>query len=851
MKTSRNGWVAVAVAAVLAWGGADSLHAAVISWDGNGDANNDGNWSTALNWSDNLDPANDSITLPDVTGNGNSGNPTRTITVNSAYAANALTLSQTTTGFTNKLVLAANLTLPNGVNVAFSGNGPIVVDIGNKQLKAFGGGTTRNYGQNITWYSSAGTFLDASSSSTTLFNLQGTMNLTAGATTMTFYRGFQVDTTGVLNLTSGGGADVGILTNMTIKGTVNGNSTGSLKARTLILDTGSAVPTSVANIRANNLSIRSATPGNFDLTGTTLTRVSSATRADYEAAASGTGTDFKIGTLSFGNVGQYIHDGIRNRLVNTYANSGNQASEYFLVGTFDGSNTYSQEFDFNGQKLVIDGGVANYSGYNAGNLRLSNRSAGNGVMEFRTAGGALSLNASIGVSGGGTLQIVGPASIINARLYSPGTALGSAGGTIAFNGNFRTDDASITDFNNANSTTTLDLSGNTFTFFKNTTQGSITVSSNATFIVKGNVTGEGAGSGKGLRALGTTKSGTGTPPAIMPSGTVIVSGDVSSTGYGLTLHIGRDASFKVGGNFAAGNWNSSLSGSAAVSFFADTSPNAGSFIFNGGGASVQTMEVLSRGYTAITGLRVFQTSGTAAAAGQTVTGATSGATATIDFINGNILQLTSVTGTFQADETLAFSGGGAARASYAQFAGLDGRTSSSIKHLPIGTLSIGDPAGTNASVKLVNNFNPWGGSAENTQAARSLTVTTNSTFDLASFEMVVAAGTNSTVAGLVTNSVAGGTLTLANGATLKFETGGVIDVDTLTINTGCTVDFNAAVGSYFRVNGDQKAAFDAMIGGQIIDNGGDLVKTDYSAGDDHTTVYLAARPPSGTVILVR
>jgi hypothetical protein len=603
------------------------------------------------------------------------------------------------------------------------------------------------------------------------------------------------------------------------------------------------MPTSVANIYANNLSIRSAAPASFDLSSTTLRRVSNATGADFEAAASGAGTNFKIGSLALRNVGT-TYDGKRNRLVNYYLNSADQASEYFLVGTFNGTNAYQEEFDFNGQRLVIDGGVANYSG-NAGDVRLSNRSAGNGVMEFRTTGGQLNLNASIGVSGGGTLQIVGPASIINARLYSPSTG----GGTIAFNGNFRTDDGTDVDFNNANTTNTLDLSGNTFTFFKNPNQGRITVSSNATFIVKGNVTGEGNGSGNGLRALGTTKSGTNTPPAIMPSGTIIVSGTVTNSGNGLTLHIGRDASFKVGGNFAAGYWNNSLSGAAAKSFFADTSPNAGSFIFNGGGASVQTMEVLSRGYTAITGLRHFQVSGTAAAAGQTVTGGSSGATATIDFINGNILQLTSVTGTFQADETLTFSGGGTARASYAQFAGLDGRTSGSIAHLPIGTLSIGDPAGTNASVKLVNSYNPWG-VTEDTQAARSLTVTTNSTFDLASFKMVVAAGTNSTVAGLVTNSVTGGTLTLANGATLRFQNGGVIDVDTLTIDAGCTVDFNKAQGSYIRVNGDQKDALDALIAdGQIVDNGGNVVKASYSADDAHTTVDLVTT--SGTVFTLR
>jgi len=73
--------------------------------------------------------------------------------------------------------------------------------------------------------------------------------------------------------------------------------------------------------------------------------------------------------LSFRNISGTLNAN-RYRPVNDYTNSADQASEYFLVGTFNGSGAYQEEFDRNGQKLVIDGGVANFT---AGDFRISQR----------------------------------------------------------------------------------------------------------------------------------------------------------------------------------------------------------------------------------------------------------------------------------------------------------------------------------------------------------------------------------------------------------------------------------------------------------------------------------------------
>lgn len=847
MKTSRSGWswVVVVVGLLIAGGAA---RGAAYTWDGSGDANASGNWSVIANWnpeSAGKPDAGDDVTLPSVTAG------TRTITLDAARAFRTLTINQSTAGATNRLLLSANLTSDFNTDLLPTLNasaGTIVIDKGSYNFNYTSGGSVRNWilGPNVILNSSGGQMQDTWQTDKPSITLQGTANFSTALTTMGAGNVFTVDSGGVLNLTSSGAASVGDTGTITNKGTINGNSTGSLKARTVVLDTSSAVPTSIATIYADNLSIRSATAASFDLSGTSLQRNKIDQTASLECAASGAGTNFKIGTWKAVNPGGTAQDAVRTRLVNDYANSGTQTSEYFLVGTFDASGAYNQEFDLNGQRLVIDGGVANCVG--GGNLRLSNRSSGHGYLEFRTTGGTLNLNnGPVGLSSGGTLEVVGPASIANFVLADMGTSVGTNGGTFKFNGNV-THPATDTDISTSNSTITIDLVSTANTFDSGRR---FRVRNRSIVTFNGKFTGSSMDGGNassaanfGLGVTGTTKSGTGTP-AVTNAGQITITGSLGSGGNGERIEIGRDAALRVGGNFTV-SWWSGLAGAANRTFFADTSTHAGSFIFNGGGASVQTNEVLSKGYAVITGLSYYQAAGTAPAAGQTVTGGSSGATATINFINGDILQLTSVSGTFQADETLTFSGGGTARAYDTQFAGLDGQTvGNTTVHLPIGTLCIGDPAGTNAWVKLANPNNPWG-VTEDTQVARNLIVTTNSTFDIASFKMVVACGTNSAVAGLITNSVAGGQLILTNGVKLVFLKGGAIEVATIQIAADCVVDFNNKPASYIRVLGNQKGTFDALIaGGQIINTGGNTPQAKYTSADDRTTV-MPPPPPRGT-----
>ncbi len=100
----------VASAALLLITG--SAHAGNIAWDGNGNANNSGNWGTTvgneLNWAGDVNPGTGDVAqLLNVT------TGTRTVTLQNATTVQALTMTQTTTGAVNTLTLNADLTLTN------------------------------------------------------------------------------------------------------------------------------------------------------------------------------------------------------------------------------------------------------------------------------------------------------------------------------------------------------------------------------------------------------------------------------------------------------------------------------------------------------------------------------------------------------------------------------------------------------------------------------------------------------------------------------------------------------------------------------------------------------------------
>ncbi len=150
--------------------------AAGYTWDGNGSVNASGTWGTTANWNpDGIPGGSDTVLLPDVT------TGTRTVTNEAARSASTLTLTQTTAGATNKLVLGANLSLPSAVNVAFSGSGPTEIDIANYIFSAFGGNVDRSYGSNITWRSSGGTINPGASPGTLTVN-NAAVNFGSGGT---------------------------------------------------------------------------------------------------------------------------------------------------------------------------------------------------------------------------------------------------------------------------------------------------------------------------------------------------------------------------------------------------------------------------------------------------------------------------------------------------------------------------------------------------------------------------------------------------------------------------------------------------------------------------------------------
>ena len=80
-------------------------------WTGNTDANNDGDWSDDSNWEFMAPQEGDIAVLPAVTGNGSSGNSTRTITVNSEQTVGEVQVPGSSGSFTNLIKVAADLTV--------------------------------------------------------------------------------------------------------------------------------------------------------------------------------------------------------------------------------------------------------------------------------------------------------------------------------------------------------------------------------------------------------------------------------------------------------------------------------------------------------------------------------------------------------------------------------------------------------------------------------------------------------------------------------------------------------------------------------------------------------------------
>ena len=532
-------------------------------------------------------------------------------------------------------------------------------------------------------------------------------------------------------------------------------------------------------------------------------------------------------------------------LTDRYDNDPSSAAKEYLLVNYVGVAAYENLFlsdATQGYDIHVNGGVGNWTsipGLHIGDFCNGATS----TVKFLTSGGTVTLAQYIYISHGARHIVEGPATL---TLSAGNSVKFTDGGTLDFNGTNL-----INAFNYTPGTATIDAHGNVM-YGAAAAQSTNGAASGASLVIKGNLqTG-----GDSLIAAGETKTWNGSSATLTPASNVRIQGNYlayvwNNSGEYITgkFQLGRKAAITVAGNFTHRQFVEGNTGDLLINnWWVDQSTNCGSLVFNGGGAVTQTWETMSSVATVFTGMNYYAQSATPVA-GTTVTGATSSAFATVGKVYNDLLKLTAVSGTFVTDELLNFSDGKTARVYAAQSVQPDLTDNA----YPYATVEIGEAAGSNAYVKLVNNENHRRYAAVSLSAVqieRNLIVRNGSTFDLGAQTNILCVGSG-TIGGLITNTVAGGTLVLANGSTVRFSAGGVIDVDTLTVGAGCTVDFNKTSGTYIRVNGNQKAAFDALIGGgQVMNSGGIALRATFNAGDNHTVV-LVPPPPKGSVFVVR
>lgn len=136
-----------------------TVRAATSTWDGNGDLNNDGTWSTLGNWDAGGVPnAADAIAvLPDVTGNGSSGTTTRTITADVAVALEQLTMNRNN-GYLNLLRLNADMAVGKMTSDLVASHSYTRIDVNGNTFTVGVGNLDTAYG-NLAPFAGTGTVL--------------------------------------------------------------------------------------------------------------------------------------------------------------------------------------------------------------------------------------------------------------------------------------------------------------------------------------------------------------------------------------------------------------------------------------------------------------------------------------------------------------------------------------------------------------------------------------------------------------------------------------------------------------------------------------------------------------------
>lgn len=906
MKTSRGGQVGLAVVVgFLIAGGA--ARGATFTWNAAGD----GDWSNTANWTitgsdaDGVPDQDDDIVINDV------ASGMRTITLDATpggYGATywrykSLVVNQSTGGATNRLLFSNSLRMDSSeyqTGTSFNvTDGNVIMDTAGYdwEWNSLATGGSRTFPAGVAINATGGSKMNMRSwhaSPSAL--IQGPVTVSSG--TVTAFEGSGTpsvkttfDTASTVAITANG--VLSSINTIEIKGTLTGDGTGGLRPRgtdgATHFYSGTSLGSQLKLMSGSSIQVDDGAyfdgkvylnTDDFDYrsksVSTVLTNVTIAPRGSGGNGAAGTigstapyshgngygapgkvevtansdtSINWGIDKLTFKRLnmdGSTFSDRGALMLTDRYDNDPASADKEYLlvnsVGVGSWENLYLSDAT-QGYDVHVNGGVGNWTslpGLHLGDLCDGAES----TIRFLVPGGAFTLAQTLYLSRGAHLGIVGPATVQSDH-WSGISVYFTAGGTLAFDGNL----IDLYAYNNTPGTATIDAYGTHTVYGHAEAVSTNGAASGATLVIKGHLqTGFGS-----LLAGGEEKLWVSGAPKITPPSRIDIQGNYltwvwNDEGEHIKgqFQLGREATIAVAGNFTQRQFHEGYTGDNLTNnWWVDQSPDCGSLVFNGGGSVVQTWETMSSVATVFTGMNFYAQSATPVA-GTTVTGATSNAEATIGKVYNDLLKLTAVSGAFAADEVLNFSDGKTARAYAAQSV----RPDLTDNAYPYATVEIGEAGGSNAWVKLVNNephrrYEALSLSA--VQIERNLIVRNGSTFDLGAQTNILCVG-QGTVGGLITNSIAGGTLVLANGAALSFSDGGVIDVDTLTIASGCTVDFNKAQNSYIRVNGDQEAAFEALIAaGRIVNTGGMKPKATYSAGDDHTVVDA----PGGFMLLVR
>ncbi len=181
IKVHRPARFALPAALLLA--ASSSLSAQTVNWDGNGDANASGDWSTGANWAGDVAPSTTAITAGLV----NVSSGTRTISINNGdtVTAKQLAFTQSTAGATNLLSIASGgtLNLGGGQTWVAPTAGTSRVDLGGEVNFTGFISTSVTVDTGLTFSNAGAVFRASSTNGGPTFNFNGLVNVNAGAGT--------------------------------------------------------------------------------------------------------------------------------------------------------------------------------------------------------------------------------------------------------------------------------------------------------------------------------------------------------------------------------------------------------------------------------------------------------------------------------------------------------------------------------------------------------------------------------------------------------------------------------------------------------------------------------------------